>query len=71
MKHAIRNSSRISRRAVRKAQSVFLQGILYPALEEARQAFAKVERVPYMPEVEEAGISWSIDENYAEMWEGR
>lgn len=67
MKHAIRKSSK----AIRKAQSVFLRGVVFPAIEEARQAFASIERVPYMPEVEEAGIEWTIDQAYCEMWEGR
>lgn len=68
MKHAIRKSSK----AIRKAQSVFLRGVVFPAIEEARQAFASVERVPYMPEIPEAdAINWGIDESYAEIWEGR
>lgn len=68
MKHAIRKSSK----TIRKAQSVFLRGVVFPAIEEARQAFASVERVPYMPEIPEAdSISWGIDEDYVQMWEGR
>lgn len=67
MKHAIRKSSK----AIRKAQSVFLRGVVFPAIEETRQAFANVERVPYMPEIEEAGIECSIDADYAQIWEGR
>lgn len=68
MKHAIRKSSK----AIRKAQSVFLRGVVFPAIEEARQAFLSVERVPYMPEIPEADcVSWSVDEDYAQMWEGR
>lgn len=71
MKHAIRNSSAAGRKAVRKAQSTFMQAVVFPAIEEVRQAFAIVERVPYMPEVEESGIQWSIDADYADIWEGR
>lgn len=71
MKHAIRNSSAAGRKAVRKAQSIFMQAVVFPAIEETRQAFVSIERVPYMPEVEEAGIEWTIDAAYAEIWEGR
>lgn len=74
MKHAIRNSSAAGRKAVRKAQSTFMQAVVFPAVEEARQAFASVERVQYMPELipaDEQGINWSVDESYAEIWEGR
>lgn len=66
MKHAIRKSSK----AIRKAQSVFLRGVVFPAIEEARQAFASVERVPYMPELEEC-TGDHYDADYAQMWEGR
>ena len=69
IKHIKRNTDASG--ALRKAQSVFLRGVVYPAIEEARQAFKSVERVPYMPEIIEADIDWSIDEDYAGMWEGR
>ena len=70
IKHIKRNTDTSG--ALRKAQSVFLRGVVYPAIEEVRQAFQNVERVPYMPEIVEADLfSWSIDEDYAGMWEGR
>lgn len=67
MKHAIRKSNK----AIRKAQSVFCS-MAYQTIEEVKQAFAQVERVPYMPEIPEAdSVSWGIDEAYASVWEGR
>jgi len=70
IKHIKRNTDTSG--ALRKAQSVFLRGVVYPAIEEVRQAFQNVERVHYQPEIVESDkISWSIDEDYAGMWEGR
>ena len=69
IKHIKRNTDTSG--ALRKAQSVFLRGVVFPAIEEARQAFQSVERVPYMPEIVEAGTADYMDADFNQMWEGR
>ena len=69
IKHIKRNTDTSG--TIRKAQSVFLRGVVYPAIEEARQAFKNVERVPYMPEIFEAGTTDYMDADFDQMWEGR
>lgn len=69
IKHIKRNTDVSG--AIRKAQSTFMQAVIFPAIEDARQACAKVDRIPYMPEIVESDQVDYIDSDFASIWEGR
>lgn len=67
MKHQIRKNLH----HVRRAQSVFMQAVVFPAIEDARQAFASFESLPDMQEIEDCTGDCMDFEIAEALFEGR